>query len=293
MSRTRDYNFWDTLKSNNRTWLKYFLRLVELGTSMFEWKNVPDSVDVRYLEMCLLSDGQAVFFKDDVLDYLALRCAVGGRLDVYQIPTNRRAYADNGFSAQLDETNSVIIWNNYLHTNSYAELINYAQDLWDIERSIIVNAKAQKTPVLITCEENQRTTLKNTYMQYDGNIPVIFADKSLNPNSIKAISTGAPYVADKLYQLKTEIWNEALTYLGIPNVNINKKERLISDEVERHNGGTIANRQSRLQMRKLACEQINRMFGLNMDVDFRDGGEYANDNSSGEETVEKVVEEDG
>lgn len=273
----KNSDFWEALTDNKRAYYKYFLRLVELGTSMFEWKNVPDSIDVRFLEMCLLADGQAIFFKDEVLGYLALRCAVGGRLNVYQIPTLRTAYAANGFNANLDENNSVIIWNNYLHTNSYSELLGYAKDLYDIERAIIVNAKAQKTPVLITCEENQRLTLKNAYMKYEGNEPFIFADKSLNPQSFKVLSTGAPYVADRLYQLKTEIWNEALTYLGIPNININKKERLISDEVERHNGGTIANRQSRLQMRKMACKEINKMFNLNMDVDFRDAGEYQND----------------
>ena len=288
----KNTDFWEALQDNKRAYYKYFLRLVELGTSMFEWKNVPDSIDVRFLELCLLADGQSIFFKDDVLGYLALRCAVGGRLNVYQIPTMRTAYADNGFNSNLDESNSVIIWNNYLHVNSYSELLAYAKDLYDIERAIIVNAKAQKTPVLITCEESQRLTLKNAYMKYEGNEPFIFADKSLNPQTFKVLSTGAPYVADKLYQLKTEIWNEALTYLGIPNVNINKKERLISDEVERHNGGTIANRQSRLQMRKMACEEINKMFGLNMDVDFRDAGEYNNDKEENNVEEVEVVKED-
>ena len=107
-------------------------------------------------------------------------------------------------------------------------------------------------------------------MQYDGNMPFIFADKSLNTNQLQAIKTDAPYVADKLYQLKTQIWNEALTYLGISNINVQKKERLITDEVTRNQGGTIASRYSRLNARRDACKQINDMFGLDVWCDYRE-----------------------
>jgi hypothetical protein len=123
---------------------------------------------------------------------------------------------------------------------------------------------------LIQCEENQRLTLKNVYQKYDGNEPVIFGDKNLNPNALKVLQTGAPYVADKLYQLKTEIWNEALTYLGISNVNYQKKERMISDEVMRAQGGIVASRYSRLESRRQAVEEINKMFGLNIEVNYRE-----------------------
>ncbi len=107
-------------------------------------------------------------------------------------------------------------------------------------------------------------------MKWDGNEPFIFGDKNLNPNSLKVLKTDAPYVADKLYQLKTEIWNEALTYLGISNVNYQKKERMITDEVMRAQGGVIASRYSRLESRRKACHEINKMFGLNIEVNYRE-----------------------
>lgn len=112
--------------------------------------------------------------------------------------------------------------------------------------------------------------MKNLYMQYEGNYPFIFGDKNLNFNDLKVLKTDAPYVADKLYMLKTQIWNEALTYLGISNLNVQKKERLVSDEVTRNMGGTIANRYTRLNARRQACDQINKMFGLNIDCSFRE-----------------------
>lgn len=281
MSRRKDRQFWESAIMNNSTFRQYYNRLVELSISMFEWKNLPDSVDPRFLELTLFTDGQAVFFEDEVLGYLALQNAMGGGFDVYRIPTNRRAYAVNGYQKQLDENDSVIIYNNYLHTNSMLDVQMFAKRLYNLDRAIDVNANAQKTPILLLCDDSERLTLENMYMQYDGNKPVIKGVKGLNPNAFTVLKTDAPYVADKLYQLKTQIWNEALTYLGISNMNITKKERLISDEVTRNQGGTIASRYSRLQARREACKKINEMFGLDIWCDYReDFQEIDNDNDT-------------
>lgn len=264
---------------NNRAYQQYYNRLTELAISMFEWKNLPDSVDARFLEMALFGDGMAVFFEDEVMGYLCLQTMISGNLNVYRIPEQRTAFASNGYNKMLNSSNSVIIFNNYLHTNSMLDVEMFSKRLYNLDRAIDVNANAQKTPILIQCDESQRLTMKNLYMQYDGNQPFIFGSKNLDPNGLKVLQTGAPYVADKLYELKSEIWNEALTYLGISNVNTIKKERMITDEVQRNLGGTVASRYSRLNARKQACEQINRMFGLTIDV------EYRNDFT---EVVEKV-----
>lgn len=270
MGRVKNRQFWESTTMNNCTFMQYYNRLTELSISMFEWKNLPKTIDPRFLELILFSDGMCIFFEDETIGYLSLRTMIGGKLNLYQIPTIRTAYASNGYNRTLDESNSVIIFNNMLHTNSLLDVEMFSKRLYNLDRVIDVNANAQKTPILISCEESQRLTLKNLYMQYDGNAPVIYGDKNLNPNSIKSIQTGAPYIADKIYQLKTQIWNEALTYLGISNVNITKKERLITDEVTRNQGGTIASRYSRLESRRQACKQINDMFGLDIWCDYRE-----------------------
>lgn len=269
--RRKNRDFWESAGLNNATAIQYYNRLTELSISMFEWKNLPETVDPRFLELTLFTDGQAVFFRDEVMGYLALQNALGGEFDVYRIPKNRRAYAVNGYQKQLDESDSVIIYNNYLHTNSMLDVRMFANRLYNLDRAIDVNANAQKTPILLLCDESERLSLENLYAQYDGNKPVIKGTRALNPNDITCINTGAPFVADKLYQLKTQIWNEALTYLGISNLNIQKKERLVSDEVTRNLGGTMASRYSRLEARKDACRQINNLFGLNLDVEYREG----------------------
>ena len=286
----RKTNFEESLSMNNYTYMQYAYRLMELSISMFEWKNLPEGIDERFLEMVLFTDGHAVFFKDDELgDYLALQCLINGKLNVYRIPINRRAFAVNGYQKQLTDKDSVIIFNNMLHTNSWLDVKMFSKRLYNLDRIIDVNANAQKTPILIKGNEQQRLTLTNLYKEYDGNAPVIFADKSLDMNALQVLSTQAPYVADKIYQLKTQIWNEALTYLGISNVSFQKRERMVSDEVTRSQGGTVASRYSRLNARRQACEQINKMFGLNIECDFREDYQFSEevmdftkDNQSGE-----------
>lgn len=269
--RRKTSDNFDSLFLNNRAYIYQYNRIKELAISRFKWNNLPDTIDERFLELTLFEQGMAVFFKDDVMGFLALTTMIGGKLDVYRIPTKRTAYANNGFNIHLDNTNSVIIWNNKLHDNMIYGCEMFAHRLYECDRTIDVNIKAQKTPILITCSENQRLTLKNTYEQYTGNAPVIFADKDIDIlKSLQAIPTLAPYVADKLLETKTQIWNECLTWLGISNTNYQKKERLISDEVSRNMGGTIASRNSALEMRKQACDEINRMFGLDISVEFND-----------------------
>lgn len=291
MGRRKNGEFWESASMNNATFRQYYNRLCELSISMFEWKNLPESIDPRYMELCLLTDGQVVFFYDDDLGYLCLRNMLQGQFNVYRIPINRRAYASNGFQKALNDKDSVIIFNNYLHTNSMLDIEMFAKRLYNIDRAIDVNVNAQKTPILIECDQTQRLTMKNLYKEYDGNAPVIFADSSLNTNNLKVLNTDAPYVADKLYDMKVRLWNEALTYLGISNVNIQKKERLITDEVTRNQGGTIASRYSRLNARRDACKQINSMFGLNIWCDYRE--DYQAIDPEAEDTVQGDPNSDG
>ena len=289
MSRKKRTLFDESVMLNNRTYIQYVDRLTELSISMFEWKGVPDTIDVRYIELQLFKNGRVVYFNDEVIGNLCLNCIVSGNYDVYGYPLLRRAYSEyNNYQRMLKKSNSVIIWNNFLRTNSMLDVEMFARRLYLIDRIIDVNVNAQKTPVLVQGSEKQRQTLINLYKEFEGNTPFIFGDKNLDINSLKAITTSAPYVSDKLYQLKTQIWNEALTYLGISNINIQKKERLITDEVTRNQGGTIASRYSRLESRRYAVKKINKMFGTNIEVNYREDSQSLNTDidSIGIDTIE-------
>lgn len=296
-----DYQFWESANANSIAQQYYLSRLSELAMSMFKWKELPDSIDPRFLEYTLFYEGAAVFFKDKDLTernlskneqeedgtYLALQVVLGGDLNVYRVPNNRKAYAVNTYNKKLTVEDSVIIWNNMLRLPEYGRMMFYAEKLAQIDRAIDVNVKGQRFPIAILCDESQRLTMKQVYKQYDGNEPFIFGDKSLDLSGIQVINTGSPYVADKLQQLKNNIWAEAMMCLGIPNSPSEKKERLVANEAKVSQGGTLASRSSRLEMRKRACDEINKMFGLAIDVEYNQDLDMSTEDGDSSEQEER------
>lgn len=289
----RKKNRWHSAQINNQTYIDYYQRLMEFAINMFEWRNLPPTVDERFLELTLYEKGYCLYFNDEVVGNLALTCTIGGMLDVYRIPTERRAFAVNGYNKICTSQDSVLIFNNYLHTPTILTIELFARRLYEIERTIDVNVKAQKTPTLVLASEQQRLTMKNLYMQYDGNEPFIFGDKDMEFDGIKCLKTDAPYVADKLQVLKHQIWNEALTFCGIENSNQDKKERLVADEVGSNYGNIEAQRNVMLNARRQAADKINRMFGTNIEVGFRSSlNTMVNSENVSRETFEEVGEDE-
>lgn len=266
-------SFSDSVCYQLYTFDQYLDLFTEIAISSFKWEGLPSTVDARFIEVGLYENRAMLYFDDEVMGNLCLRTILGGQLDVYNIPLDRRAYASNGYQRVCGRDDSVIIWDNMTHWCCRDKMEIYAKRLADLDATIDINCKAQRTPILIKGSEQQQLALRNAYMQYDGNQPVIFASNDFmdgDGSSFGVFTTGAPYVADKLYELKVNLWNEALTYLGVTNISVQKKERMIKDEVQRLQGGVLANRYSREFARQQACEQINEMFDTNISCQFRD-----------------------
>ena len=153
--RVRDTAFKSSLFDNKRTWNNYTYRLFEMAMSRGHWSNMPKTIDLRYLEQTLITQGACVFFKDDVLGYLCLPVVLNGKLDVYGNPYDFMAISDTGYNKKLDVNSGVIIYNNYLRMPNITEIRYYADRLYEYDRIIDVNVKAQKTPVLIKCDKNE------------------------------------------------------------------------------------------------------------------------------------------
>lgn len=267
---------------NKLTYNFYYDRLLEMSLARYEWLNLPDSVDARFLELTLFKNGLALFFDDDVLGMLALPVIISGPFNVYKIPIRRRAFTPgvssvnetdkstvSTYHAERTNKDSVICYNNMLHSPSLNMCRMFARRLADIDRTIDVNISAQKTPVLIESDSNTLLSLKNAYKQYEGNFPVIFGKKGIADN-VKVLMTGAPLVAPALQQLKQTIWNDAMEALGIANHGADKKERVNALEIKANQGGTIASRYSGLIAREQACDAVNRMFGTSISVRYRE-----------------------
>lgn len=254
---------------NDRTMIDYQDRLRMLATSLFTWKGLDDVAGTgasRFLEQALFENGRACFVKDPELGYMALRVNPSDKLNIYQLPTKVEAWSI-GYNKQFAFDDIVYIMNNVIQKPTMLSLDLFAYRLYDTERTIDVNLNAQKTPVLIEGDTKTILTLKNVYMQYSGNTPFIFGNKQFDiSNKLNVLKTDAPYIIDKLDTHKHQILNDCLTLLGIDNANTDKKERLITNEVESNEDLVNYYLNCWYKTRKQACDEINKKFKLNIKV---------------------------
>lgn len=276
----QNYKFVDSALVNDLTFTDYLNRFKKVALSVFEWVNLPKSMNAQWLEKCLYYNGMATLLKDKNYGFINTNCCSNGKLNIYGLPTNLNCYSFEyqtnrklytGLMTELTEAQKeareyyecILVQNNWDRTPTAGSMELFALRLYEAERTADVNIKAQKTPVMVLVDEEQRLLMENLYNQYDGNRPFIFGDKKqLGSDVLRAIKTDAPFIADKIIDYKKEIWNEALTFLGINNIMVDKKERLITDEANSNNELINLNLQSYLAPRQEACRQFNEKFGF-------------------------------
>lgn len=263
--------FRDAILMNTETYVDYLERMKKIALSMFEWQNLPESMNARFIEMCLFYNGQAALLYDDDIGYINTMAADGGYINIYGLPTEIQCYSyrfNQRRSLYMTDTGEekgkecILVMNNYERIPTCSTVNLFAYRLAEAQRTADVNIKAQRTPILITTDQKQYFTLKKMYEEYDGNTPAIFADKNvITPDALKSLKTDAPFIAQDIMDYKREIWNEFLTYMGISNLS-EKRERMISNEVDSNNELVNLNLQALLIPRKEACRQFNEKYGL-------------------------------
>lgn len=263
--------FRDAILMNNQTYIDYLERMKKICLSMFEWQNLPTSMNARFIEMCLYYNGQAALLYDDDYGYINTMAADGGYINIYGLPTELNCYSyrfNQRRSLYMTDTGEekgkecILVMNNYERVPTAATTTLFATRLAEAQRTADVNIKAQRTPILLTTDQKQLFTLRKMYEEYDGNTPAIFADKNvITPDALKAIKTDAPFIGREIMEYKTEIWNEFLTFMGISNLS-EKRERMVSNEIDSNNELVNLNLQALLIPRKEACRQFNEKYGL-------------------------------
>ena len=255
---------------NNRTFTHFFYHLMLIATSIFEWTGLEElGIDEKWIERMLFTDGKCIFFKDPGLGLMVSKVNPNSPLNAYDEPTELMPYATNFMytGPRLEnDVNCVLIRNNDLMLPTSPDIQLYSYKLANISRTIDVNIDAQKMPLIITCPEKQRLTLRNVIKQRNDNEPVIYGDKDFEMDSIRVLNTDAPIVFDKLEYQKHMIYNECMTFLGINNANQDKRERLVDDEVQANNEQIEVSFNTMLKARERACKQINKIFGTNISV---------------------------
>ena len=267
-------DFRDAVLLNNDTYRDYLERMKKIALSMFEWENLPDTMNARYLEMCLYYKGQAALLYDNDYGFINTQAADSGYINIYGLPTllNCFSYSYNSMrnlyvpdSGEGKDGECILVMNTFERVPTCATIELFAYRLAEAQRTADINIKAQRTPILIPTDQKQYYTLKKMYEEYDGNTPAIFADKNLiTPDALKAIKTDAPFIAQNIMDYKREIWNEFLTTLGVSNLS-EKRERMVTAETDSNNELVNLNLQSFLIPRQKAAEEFNQKFGLTGD----------------------------
>lgn len=263
--------FEDAMLLNSKSYTDYLERMKKIAISMFEWVNLPSTMDARYLELCLYYKGQAALLYDEDYGFINTQAADSGYINIYGLPTKINCYSFSynkmrelyvsGTNLPPEEE-CILVMNNYQRIPTASTIELFAYRLAETQRVADINIEAQKSPILIMTDKNQELTLRNLYAQYDGNAPVIFGDRNvLQDKPLDTLKTDAPYIADKLREYMEGIWNDFLTFVGINNL-YEKKERLITNEADSNNELINMNMQSYLTPRKQACKEFNEKFGL-------------------------------
>lgn len=267
------------------TYSTWFNRLYNIAISRFEWLNLPDTCNEKFIEQVLFFNGFMVGYKDTALSsFLIMPCTNNSVLDIFGYPAKVNAYGYNGYMAQnltpytitLGEeptrADAALLYANYSRCPDLPAVLYFARKLTKIDRTIDVNINVQKTPYIISCGENQRLTVANMFKQVDNFEPAIITTKFYGLNGEKPINVmdlKPPFVADKMQTLKRQVYQEALTYLGIEANTSEKAERQVTEELTANMGETESMRQSPLASRKQFCKEFNKIYGTNIDVKFR------------------------
>lgn len=262
MSRKRA-NLTDLL--NNLTFRVLYDKFRLVAMNAFEWENLGDDLESRHVEKILFEKGMAGYFRAADMDYMCLPVSPSGKVNVNGDPLGYIAHG-NGFRQYVPADKIVIIENNLLRLATDDFVMFYVNKLAEIERTMDVNIKACKTPIVFACDDKDVLTFKSIFQKVDGNVPALFADRNLNMDSIQVFDTKAKFMGIELRDLAHAIEGDLLTFLGQNNVSVEKKERLITDEANANNQLIDSFFDLQLSARERACEQIKEKFGIDVTV---------------------------
>lgn len=257
--------------TNYYTYLMKLRQCRALAENVFCYENMPEMIDVAYMNAVLVNKGAIAFFKDEVMGLIALPFSISGKLDVYGRPQRIIAYGKNGYNKPLNKGEFVIMYDNYGRYPLILDIYQYAERMAELERTKDINIRQQRTPRIWQTSDEKMRTLKDILNNVDAYADDVIAYDSFAIDEINGVLLPAPFVADKLQDEKEKVWNEFLRLIGVSNVSIQKKERNIKDEISASNGGTIASRFNRFEPRKKALEQIKNKFEIDIKVSYYDG----------------------
>lgn len=274
--------------SNFKTYNMYFRQMLTLAENVFEFKNLPEFVDVSFLNKNLLRKGSVAFFEEKDLGLIALPYNVIGTLDVYGRPNKIEVYGENSFHRILNRNEYVLMYDNNGRYPLYLDICQMAERIALCVRTIDINMIHQRTPRIWKTSQEKLLSVKNLVNNIDAMEEDVISYDSLDIEDLNAVLAPAPYVSDKIDLHLRELWAEFFRLIGVANLQEQKRERVIIDEMIASQGGTIASRFSRFEPRKNAVEKINKKFKVDIQVQYYDGEPTTEPEKEGEEDVSNV-----
>ena len=264
------YNFWRDYLTN-------------IALSAFEWENVPSGIDTREMEYIFLNHGLGGFFEESG-GFLFAQCAPIDQWNLYYNPNKVMLYSPVGRTWErhnqpwaIRESNEeeieymprdcVVGYDNMNRSLLVSHIDYYAKRLAIYDRIADINVCAQRTPYTITGPESALKSNQAIMDKLISNEQVLYLNQgSQFVNQVDVLSTGAPYVADKILADQKRILDIAVTLFGADNSNTEKRERVITQEATANNEQIMLMRRSRLECRKRFCFEVNSTFGLDISV---------------------------
>lgn len=252
-------------KTDNMLYWDYLSRLRQLATSVYKWDNLPDNITTRFIEDKLFNTGMLGLAHDNNLGFIIAPATQFGLLNTYD-ETSKYQLISNTYNKVFNREDIALCRNNIDSRPTIATLSIYAQRISNIDKTIDMNMLLMRKPYYVQCEESQVVTIKNMFEKIDSYEPLILGNKALSPVEFNIINADVPYNIDKLQDYKMQLWNECLTFLGINNVSTQKKERMVTDEVNANNESLELFSTSMLEYRQECCDEANKKWGLNIKV---------------------------
>lgn len=251
--------------------------LIEMCIAQFKWEGLEDlGVNERWLEMSLHFMALSVFHQVKKPEfgeqYEALRAGPSGTLTRTGDPVAFTIYSANGMPMEeVSAKDCVPIWANNLRIPDYDIVRIYAQRMAIFDRSIEINAMQLRHPKVLKTTTNTSLSIQNLRRQLDEGVAAIELDVStMDPeDAVSVLDLGIdPDQIINSHIARTRQWAECMTMLGINNSNQDKKERLTAAETAGNDDVIATIREKKLKARRLAADQINTKWGLNISVDY-------------------------
>lgn len=261
--------------SNARTYQMYFRQMLALAENVFEFEGLNRFIDVSYLNKTLMRQGSIAWFKDEILGVIALPYRSLTTLDIYGRPKKIEVFSKaNNYHRILKKSEFVIMYDNNGRYPLYLDICQMAERIANCVRTQDINVSQQKTPRIWKTTQDKLLSLKALLNNVDANVESIVTQNGEDMkvlDDLECILNPAPYVTDKIDQHLKELWAEFFRLIGVANLQEQKRERVIQDEMIASQGGTIASRYSRFEPRANAIAKINEKFGTKISVKYYDG----------------------